>query len=223
MGNDQNFTDEEEVLILVDEGICSNVLEAIRNTGHEKKKHFGVLWTIDVWRLMKKGEISGGKTMSEYKEFESKMQKACDGLQAALATIRAGRANANVINQITTVISAANGNIENTFHHSVRRIDMKINVEYGTDAQKCIDLLLSLVKSDARVLDASVAGAKEPSAFLSELSASTVEFTVWYWVRIEDYWNVKFDMNSLVYTELPKNGISFAYPHMDIELRNGSR
>ena len=38
--------------------------------------------------------------MSEYKEFESKMQKACDGLQAALATIRAGRANANVLNQI---------------------------------------------------------------------------------------------------------------------------
>ncbi len=117
----------------------------------------------------------------------------------------------------------SNGNIENTFHHSVRRIDMKVNVEYGTDAQKCMDLLVSLVKSDARVLDASVAGAKDPSAFLSELSDSTVVFTVWYWVRIEDYWNVKFDMNSLVYTELPKNGISFAYPHMDIELRNGSR
>ncbi len=38
--------------------------------------------------------------MSDYKEFETKMQKACDALQASLATIRAGRANANVLNQI---------------------------------------------------------------------------------------------------------------------------
>ena len=38
--------------------------------------------------------------MSEYKEFESKMQKTCDALSTQLATIRAGRANAAVLDQI---------------------------------------------------------------------------------------------------------------------------
>ncbi len=38
--------------------------------------------------------------MSEYKEFESKMQKTCDALSSQLATIRAGRANAGVLAQI---------------------------------------------------------------------------------------------------------------------------
>lgn len=38
--------------------------------------------------------------MSEYKEFESKMKKTCDALTAQLATIRAGRANAAVLDQI---------------------------------------------------------------------------------------------------------------------------
>ena len=38
--------------------------------------------------------------MSDYKEFENKMKKTCDALNAQLATIRAGRANAAVLDQI---------------------------------------------------------------------------------------------------------------------------
>lgn len=38
--------------------------------------------------------------MSEYKEFETKMKKTCDSLVSQLETIRAGRANAAVLNQI---------------------------------------------------------------------------------------------------------------------------
>ena len=38
--------------------------------------------------------------MSDYPEFESKMQKTCDALSSQLATIRAGRANAGVLAQI---------------------------------------------------------------------------------------------------------------------------
>ena len=38
--------------------------------------------------------------MSDYKEFESKMKKTCEALTAQLATIRAGRANAAVLDQI---------------------------------------------------------------------------------------------------------------------------
>ena len=39
--------------------------------------------------------------MSDYKEFEHKMTKTCESLNAQLATIRAGRANAAVLDQIT--------------------------------------------------------------------------------------------------------------------------
>ena len=39
--------------------------------------------------------------MSDYKEFEKKMKKTCDALEAQFATIRAGRANAAVLDQIT--------------------------------------------------------------------------------------------------------------------------
>ena len=39
--------------------------------------------------------------MSDYKEFEGKMKKTCETLEATFATIRAGRANAAVLDQIT--------------------------------------------------------------------------------------------------------------------------
>ncbi len=38
--------------------------------------------------------------MSDYKQFEDKMKKTCDALTSQLATIRAGRANAAVLDQI---------------------------------------------------------------------------------------------------------------------------
>ena len=38
--------------------------------------------------------------MSDYKEFESKMKKTCETLSTQLATIRAGRSNASVLDQI---------------------------------------------------------------------------------------------------------------------------
>ena len=39
--------------------------------------------------------------MSEYQEFEGKMKKTCEALESQFATIRAGRANAAVLDQIT--------------------------------------------------------------------------------------------------------------------------
>ena len=39
--------------------------------------------------------------MSDYKEFENKMKKTCEALTTQFATIRAGRANAAVLDQIT--------------------------------------------------------------------------------------------------------------------------
>ena len=38
--------------------------------------------------------------MSDYAQFESKMKKTCEALNAQLATIRAGRANAGVLDQV---------------------------------------------------------------------------------------------------------------------------
>ena len=45
--------------------------------------------------------------MSDYAEFENKMKKTCEALTAQLATIRAGRANASVLDQIQVGLGQA--------------------------------------------------------------------------------------------------------------------
>ena len=114
-----------------------------------------------------------------------------------------------------------NGNINNYSRNPLRRVDWEVNVEYGTDAARCSEKLLELVRSDSRVLDSSTAGAADPRVVLSRLGDSSVVFSVRAWVKTEDYWDVYFDFNNKVYSELPKSGIAFPFPQLDVNIKSG--
>lgn len=113
-----------------------------------------------------------------------------------------------------------NGSINNYSRNPVRRVEWNISVEYGTDAKACADNLLRLIKADSRVIDSTTPGAADPSVVLSQLGDSAIVFLVKAWVKREDYWDVLYDYNSTVYTELPKLGISFPFPQLDVHLKN---
>ena len=113
----------------------------------------------------------------------------------------------------------ANGNVTNFSNHPVRRVDRTINVAYGTNAQQCIDALVEIMKEDSRILDSSTQGAADPFAGLDVQNGSDITFVVRAWVKTEDYWDVYFDLNKRMYTELPAKDIHFAYPHVDVKIR----
>ena len=114
----------------------------------------------------------------------------------------------------------SNGVIDNYSALDLRRIDLTISVEYGTDAQECIDLLLSLLKADERILDSSTKGANDPMVVLKSMNDNDISFAVRGFVKNADFWDVTFSLNKIIYTELPKHNIQFAYPHMDVTLLN---
>lgn len=116
--------------------------------------------------------------------------------------------------------SLSNGDIDNYTVYPLRRVQWTISVSYGTDAEECIDLLLQLLRNDKRILDSSTEGAKDPFVALLSLNANDISFIARVWVKTEDYWDVTFDLNKTIYTELPKAGITFAYPHVDVTLLN---
>ncbi|MBO7117734.1 MAG: mechanosensitive ion channel [Bacteroidales bacterium] len=113
----------------------------------------------------------------------------------------------------------SNGNVINYSTRPIRRVDRTINVAYGTNAQECIDALVAIMKEDPRILDSSTPGAADPFAALEVQNSSDITFTVRAWVKTEDYWDVYFDLNKRMYTELPAKGIHFAYPHLDVKIR----
>lgn len=112
----------------------------------------------------------------------------------------------------------SNGNIDNYSTNPLRRVDLEISVAYGADADRCIETILDIVHGDNRIIDAQTPGAADPFVALSSLNASDITFVVRVWVHTPDYWNVRFDLNKSLYTQLPQQGFEFAYPHMDVTL-----
>jgi len=114
----------------------------------------------------------------------------------------------------------SNGNIDNYTAMPLRRLDLEVNVEYGTDADQCIELLNKIVSEEPRIIDSTVPGAKDPFIALMSMNDSNISFVVRAWLNADDYWAVKFDLNKKIYTILPQKGIQFAYPQLNVNIRN---
>ena len=114
----------------------------------------------------------------------------------------------------------SNGNIDNYTALPLRRLDLEVHVEYGTDADQCIELLNKIVSEEPRIIDSTVPGAKDPFIALMSMNDSNITFVVRSWLKADDYWPVKFDLNKKIYTLLPQKGIQFAYPQLNVTIKN---
>lgn len=126
-------------------------------------------------------------------------------------------------------------NIENVSAQPLRRVEWTVSVEYGSDAEKCMEAILEIVRSDKRILTSADQRPKtnsrsavktdglpipDPFVALASLNENDISFVVRAWVHKEDYWDVFYDLNLRFYTELPQRGFNFAFPHMDVNITN---
>ena len=135
------------------------------------------------------------------------------------------------------------GNIENISGQGVLRLEWPVSVDYGVDAAACKQTILEIMKSDPRILSNETyppqteksKGQKktplvdpegvrkisyDPVVVLDTLNSNDITFLARGWVHTSDYWGVKYDLTERFYTELPPKGFTFAYPHMDVQIRS---
>ena len=115
--------------------------------------------------------------------------------------------------------SLSSGTINNISQNPIRRLEWKIGVEYGSDIDVARKVILEILNKDSRVLHGKDAP-DEPYIRLSALLDSSVEIQARCWVRTNDYWDLLWEINELIYNELPKNGIDFPFPQLDVHLHN---
>jgi len=74
---------------------------------------------------------------------------------------------------------------------------------------------LEMLSADERIL-------KEPApvVWLNALEDSCIRLTVRAWVKNSDLWEVFFEYNERFYKELPKAGLRFPFPQLDIHVKN---
>jgi len=114
----------------------------------------------------------------------------------------------------------SNDVINNFSGRQMRRLDITIGVEYGSSSAETKTLLMGMITADARSLNIETGAPADPFVALSALNESAVEFVIRIWVKTEDYWPLKFDLTEQIYNELPKHGIMFPFPQLDVNIKN---
>lgn len=109
----------------------------------------------------------------------------------------------------------SNGIINNFSNQTKRRVDLTVDVEYGSSSETVKAVLMKLIEEETRVINEPAA----PFIALSALKDSSVQFTIRIWVNADDYWGVYFDMTEKIYNELPKHGIQFPFPQLDVNIK----
>lgn len=109
--------------------------------------------------------------------------------------------------------SIATAIIDNYSAAELRRVDIKVCIAYGDDVEAARKVILELCREDERILHDP-----EPVVWLAELDDSSVNLSVRVWVQNAHYWDVFFSMNEKIYNTLPKRGLHFPFPQMDVHL-----
>lgn len=166
--------------------------------------------------------FAGGMMILAFKPFKAGDFIEAQGYTGTVTSVSIVSTNLTTTDNRCIIIpngALFNGNIDNYSRNPIRRVSWEIGVEYGTDSAVCTKTLMDILVADQRVLTASSqTGAEDPVVVLSKLGDSAVIFTVRAWVKREDYWGLLYDYNRRVYDELPKAGIEFPFPQMEVHL-----
>ncbi len=111
--------------------------------------------------------------------------------------------------------SIATAIIDNYSTAELRRVDWTIGISYGDDVDTARAAILEMLQSDSRILPDPA-----PVVWVAALADSSVNLTVRAWTKNSDYWPVYFEHNEEFYKELPKRGINFPFPQMDVHVKN---
>ena len=96
---------------------------------------------------------------------------------------------------------------------NVIRLDVVASVAYGTDLDKARQVITDVINADELILKDPT-----PKIAVSELNNSSVDYSLWLWVTVDDYWTVWMRIRENIYKAFYANGISIPFPQMDVHL-----
>lgn len=115
------------------------------------------------------------------------------------------------------------GVINNFSSEKYRRVEWKVSIAYGSDIDKARKVILGILADDERIIhepDANICPvATAPFVAVSELGGSDVVLVVRAWVDNFVYWDVKFAIGEEIYKRLPKEGLEFPFPQLDVNIK----
>ena len=96
---------------------------------------------------------------------------------------------------------------------NVIRLDVVASVAYGTDLDKARQVIQDVINNDPLILKDPM-----PKFCVSELNSSSVDYSLWLWTTVDDYWTVWMRIRENIYKAFNDNGISIPFPQLDVHL-----
>ncbi len=109
----------------------------------------------------------------------------------------------------------SNDTIKNYSAEANRKNVMTIGISYDSDIKKAKDILLAIVNEQKTALNDPA-----PEVFVANLGDSSVDLSLRFWAKNEDYWKLNFYVLEEAKVQLEANGISIPFPQRDIHVFN---
>ena len=105
------------------------------------------------------------------------------------------------------------GNIVNYSTQTTRRVDITVNVKYGSDVEMVKRLLLEIADRHPLIL-------KDPAPLsqMAKMNDSSIDFVLRVWTARDDFWQVTYDLNEQTYEALNTQGLNIPFPQMTVHL-----
>lgn len=114
--------------------------------------------------------------------------------------------------------SVLNSNVINYSAMPLRRLDIIVPIPHRTDVDTVKKILMECLENDERIVDIPA-----PMCRLSEYANNALKYILRCWVPNGQYWNVKFDLNERVFTQLRKNGIELPFEQLDVHVISNNK
>ena len=108
----------------------------------------------------------------------------------------------------------ASQSIVNATNEEVRRLDIKIPINYSENIGRVKDILWNIVKEEEMVL-------KEPEALVvvGELGTSAIVMEIRTWTKTEDFWPLKWKLQERIKEEFDKHHIEIQVNQLEVILK----
>lgn len=109
------------------------------------------------------------------------------------------------------------GSIKNYSSQPNRRVDINVEVAYGTNTEAVRKILFDICSKDSRVLQTA---GLEPTAPMVAMGASSITLQLRAWTESANYWGVMGDTTEAIYNRLTEAGIEIPFQQIDVHMKN---
>jgi mechanosensitive ion channel family protein len=105
-------------------------------------------------------------------------------------------------------------NLINYSQFPYRRVKTELGVAYGTDLRKLEQILVSVAKNNAFIIDDPA-----PSILWTSFSTSSIDLTLMAWTKIEDFVNLRNSLFVEIDERLKQENIEIPFQQLDIHIK----